>query len=631
MNPLTFHSGPYRRLAAASAAVVLTAAAWITTASATVTAQLRPQSIDLGQSARLDITVQGSGKDSPDIPDIPGLNIDSMGYSSSMSFDGGVRTINVTRIFRVTPDHAGTFTIPAISAGSAGSSQPLTLTVSAGAGQPPGGPAAPPPAAVKDDGRMPDKAKETPAFLRVVLPKTDLTVGEIVPVQIKAYFRAGMSASLAGPPTLSSDAFALSKLSDRVTRSREKVDGVPFTVLTWTSSLSAVKAGDYPLNMDLPIVAQIPDPNQRNSGRNRMRDLFGDDGFPDMGFNDPFFDQAFGRTIRKEMKLHTDGAEINISEVPVKDRPADFTGAVGKFDLSATAGTTTGTTTGTTGDPLTLKLAITGNGDFNRVSTSGLDAASDWKTYRPSGTFAPSDISGLSGTKTFSQSVIPLKAGSQSIPPVTFSYFDPDTKQFVTRRTDPIPVNIKQGAAAPAPTPAASTSAAADPTSKAPEPGADGLMPDKPVPTGSGTTLRPLVQRPWFIALNAVLASALLIGVILRQIRARFAAKPRKPAENALHESVAAMDAAMQTRDVPRFFAAARRAIQEHFARLWKVPAAQVTLPEIRTRLTAPQSGELRALFETADEIAYAGSRHTPTDLQQWRDLVQTHLRQTPA
>lgn len=619
---------PHRISGGLAAAVILTASAW--TAAAAVTVQLQPQSLSVGESARLTVTVQGQGNDAPDVPDIPGLIIDPAGTQSSMSIRNGVMSSNITRIYRVTPEHAGTFTIPAISAGASGSSQPVTLTVSGG-GQAPGatGPSAPPPPPVKDDGKMPDGAKELPAFLRVVLPKTDLTVGEIVPVKIKAYFRAGMAASLAGtPPTLSSDAFALSKLSDRIGRSTEKVDGVPFTVLTWTSSLSAVKAGDYPLNIDLPVIVQIPDRSQRGSGRNRMRDMFGDDDLPDMGFDDPIFDQVFGRTTRKEMTLHTDGSEIQISEVPVKDRPADFSGAVGKFDLSATADSATGTT----GDPLTLKLAITGNGDFNRVSTGGLDAGPDWKTYRPSGTFAASDLSGLSGTKTFSQSVIPLKAGSQSIPPVTFSYFDPDTKTFVTRRTDPIPVDIKQGAAAPASTtPAATATTAAADKPQAPEPGADGLMPDKPVPTGSGTTLRPLILRPWFITANAVMLGSLILGAAFRHLRARFAAKPKPAGENALQESVNAMEAAMQSRDVPRFFAAARRALQEHLASEWKVPAGQVTLPEIRSRLSGPGSGELRALFETADEVAYAGSRHTPTDLHQWRDLVKTQLRQPAA
>ena len=35
------------------------------------------------------------------------------------------------------------------------------------------------------------------------------------------------------------------------------IDGVPYTVVTWTTALSAVKAGDYPLNLDLPVMVRV--------------------------------------------------------------------------------------------------------------------------------------------------------------------------------------------------------------------------------------------------------------------------------------------------------------------------------------------------------------------------------------
>ncbi len=52
-----------------------------------------------------------------------------------------------------------------------------------------------------------------------------------------------------------------------------------------------------------------------------------------------------------------------------------------------------------------------------------------------------------------------------------------------------------------------------------------------------------------------------------------------------------------------------------------------MTIPEIRTRLNG-HGEEVRAVFQTADEIAYSGKRFTAPDLQQWRDLVKNQLHQ---
>src|SRR5262249_57361535 len=97
-------------------------------------------------------------------------------------------------------------------------------------------------------------SKNQSAFLRIELPKQELTVGELVPVKVKAYFRTGVSASLNGLPTLSSDAFTLNKVDDNPEQTNEVINGAPYTVVTWTSALSAVKTGDYSFYIYLPVI-----------------------------------------------------------------------------------------------------------------------------------------------------------------------------------------------------------------------------------------------------------------------------------------------------------------------------------------------------------------------------------------
>ena len=148
---------------------------------------------------------------------------------------------------------------------------------------------------------------------------------------------------------------------------------------------------------------------------------------------------------------------------------------------------------------------------------------------------------------------------------------------------------------------------------------------------GATENLQPLVLRPWFLTFNATLLRAVVAGAIFRTVRTRRAQDPqrleREAAEKAVSESVATMDAAVSAKDAPRFFDAARHALQERLAAQWHIPASRVTIPEIRARLNG-HGEEVAAVFKTADELAYSGKRFTAPDLQQWRDLVKSELQQ---
>ena len=600
----------------------LVAPAWA--AQPAITVQLEPQRIALGESAQLVVTVNGSDAAQSAVPQVDGLEIVPVGQQTSMQMINGNVTSNVSQIFRVIPNRAGDFTIPAIG----GSIQAMTLHVDKGTGSqtqramPPGRSRLPAPSFSQPADSEPVDTKNQFAFLRVVLPKPELTVGELVPVQVKAYFRAGVSASLNGLPVLSSDAFTLNKLDDKPEQSRESINGVLYTVVTWTSALSAVKAGDYPLNLDLPVMVRVQEQGKRGGDRDPFNDPFGEDS----PFGDAFFNDFFGHAIEKPLTLHTDGVAVKIKPLPTNGRPADFSGAVGQFEVMSEASTTNATT----GDPLTLKLSITGRGNFDRVSTNGLTSSSNWKSYKPNGRFEPADSSGTAGTKTFDQSIVPTKAGSGEIPALHFSYFDPNTQAYVTKTTAPIAIEIAPGSATQAP----ATNVQAPPAD-VPKPNSDNLAADKIATGQSVRSLRPLVLAPWFLTLNALMVATVVVGGMVRYLGQRRTSDPqrlqREATERSVNESLVAMDAALKAQDASRFFAAARRALQERLAAQWQIPASRVTILEIRSRLNG--SGEqIRSVFQTADEIAYSGRRFTTPDLQDWRDIIKTQLQKfTPS
>ena len=205
-------------------------------AQSQISAQLEPQSIVLGESAELIVTVNGSGSAAPTVPNVDGLEIEPIGEQTSMQIINGTMTSNVAQLFRVTPNRTGDFSIPAIG----GRGEPITLHVDKGAdsqkqrAMPPTRSHLPAPSFSQPSNFTQVDSKNRSAFLRIELPKQQLTVGELVPVKVKAYFRAGVSASLNGLPVLSSDAFSLNKLDDNPEQARELIDGVPYTVVTWS-------------------------------------------------------------------------------------------------------------------------------------------------------------------------------------------------------------------------------------------------------------------------------------------------------------------------------------------------------------------------------------------------------------
>jgi hypothetical protein len=579
-----------------------------------VTASLDSNRVAAGDTAQLTVTVQGSDNAEPNVPAVPGLQITPAGTSSSFESVNGQVTSSVSYLYQVTPVRTGTFTIPAIDVPGVGRSQELTLQVAKGAGNAAAssGSNLPPPDAPQGTTDDAANATDSPAFLRVVVPMQRLYVGELVPVQIKAYFRAGMSASLGGLPMLSSDAFTLNKLDDKPRQVEETVNGKEYTVLNWSTALTAVKAGDYDVHLELPVTVAVKAKHRRPIGM--------DDFFKDSGFDDSMFDDFFGGVTQKPLTLQADLAGLKVESLPTAGRPAGFSGAVGTFEVKAEAAPDRVTA----GDPVTLKLIVTGHGNFDLVSSPALETSAGWKTYPAKSQFDPDDSAGYAGTKTFEQAVVPLAPGRDQIPPIAFSYFDPNSQGYVTRSTSPIAIEVAAGVGG------GSTGQTAAPANSPPirqtgEPAEPGLAPNKIEDTAAVASLRPVFFSPWFIAAQAVPLVLLFGGVFARRRRIRMANDPdrlrARAARTAVRDQLATMDQALAANSPPAFFAAARGAVQQQLARRWHVSADTVTPDEIDRRMNGDGT-ELRKLFAVADDVIYSGRPVPPAELREWKAAV---------
>jgi len=598
-------------------------------AEPTVNEQIEPAEISLGGSAQL--TIETSGSDSSPVapPVVPGLEFVAIGQSQQIQSVNGVTTSSTSVTYQVIPQEAGIFTIPSLSRGS----QPLVLRVNpagntsgsatrnAPSGAAPGNnpqvSGAPPSGTGGPSGGATHLTSDSAAFVRLRLPKTELYVGETVPVDIQVGMRDGFVASLNGLPTLNGDAFTLNKLSSQPERTEETIDGKPFTVLTWHSVLSAVKPGALSLTVEARLTVRI-----RTSSRS-LADLFGDSGL-DEALNDPIFQNFFGGSTEKDITVASAPTAFTVLALPTKDQPPGFSGAVGTFQVSSELSDTKVTA----GDPLTLRIHVTGTGNFDRVNNVMLNDVADWKTYQPTAVFKPSDETGYRGEKTFEQPLIAAQPGTQTLPGLTFSYFDPTTRRYEVARTEPLRVAVAPapGEGSVASTNHAAANAAAGPSS-APTPG--GLRPDH-AETGAFTaSLLPPYWQPRILAIPASLLFA-FSGVWFWLRRRERAARDgsgalQRTASQTTQALLGQMEAASTAGNAPLFFNAARDALRRTLAVRWKVTPEKITLADIDARLGG--ESDIRRVFALADETNYSARRLEATDLRRWKEIVLRQMQ----
>ena len=612
-------------MAAALAAVIVLAAA-ASAAPPAVTAQLDRADIALGDSAQLTITVSGGGDDAVAPPAVPGLEFVAAGQSSQYQSINGVATSTSSVTYEVIPQRAGTFTIPALSRGS----QPIVLHVQPGngrsrasSGSNSGSSSLPPPATGGLSAGETRPTQDGSAFVRLRLPRRELYVGETIPVDIQVGLRPGLEASLEGLPTLNGDAFTLNKLTPQPEQTQEVVAGKPYTVLTWHSALAAVKPGDFSLTVETPLTVRMRTVPQR---RARMPRGASDDSLFEDVFNDSFFQSFFGGTTEKQITLASEPDGIKVLALRTGGRPAGFAGAVGKFEV----GSELSAAKTAAGDPLTLRLKVTGTGNFDRVNSTMLGEVGGWKTYKPTAKFEPADSAGYSGEKDFEQAVIPLQPGRQTVPGLAFSFFNPDTRQYETKLTAPLIVGVSTapvGSLATATAPASNVSPI-----PASNPPSDGLRPDH-VETGSTVaTLRPVYFQTWFVGSQSALVLCFAGGLIFLRRRERRMndadGARRRVASSAIASCLAEMDAASIAGDAVRFFQCARAALQQRLATRWHVVPASITIAEIDARLNG-EGAEMRRIFALADQAAYSGQHLGAGDFQQWKETVRGELNHT--
>jgi hypothetical protein len=269
-----------------------------------------------------------------------------------------------------------------------------------------------------------------------------------------------------------------------------------------------------------------------------------------------------------------------------------------------------GPTNVATGDPITVKIQISGRGAFDSLALPEQNAWRDFKTYPPTTKVDTTDPLGLQGTKTFEQVVVPQSADIKALPPVSFSFFEPDRQRYCTLTQPGVPLVVRPGGSAPAPTVVTASRAAQD----LPPPTQD-IVHIKPRLGALAQIGPPLVQRSWFLALQAVPVLAWLSALAWRKRTEMLANNPRlrrqRQVAHIIRKGLIELRQFAAENKSDDFFATLVRLLQEQLGERLDLPASAITEAVIEEHLRprgVPETtlAPLRDLFQTCNLVRYA-------------------------
>lgn len=127
---------------------------------------------------------------------------------------------------------------------------------------------------------------------------------------------------------------------------------------------------------------------------------------------------------------------------PLPQKPVGFSGGVGSFKISANADNKSIKA----GEPLTVRVVVSGVGNMKLLKQPSVAFPKDFDKYDPKVTDNTKlTEKGIEGSIIYDFLVVPRNQGKYVIPPVNFTYYDLNEKNYKTIKTQPINVNVAKG------------------------------------------------------------------------------------------------------------------------------------------------------------------------------------------
>ncbi|UCE05840.1 MAG: protein BatD [bacterium] len=385
--------------------------------------------IGLNQTFTLTVDISGEKANNAGDPQMPDVSdfatyMGSSGTSSNIQIINGRMSVSKSISFTYTAMTLGKFTIPpaVLKFGNKEyRSQPIQIEIVKAPQQPQ--------AQQRRTPRTPsdqpqDQTIENNLFLKVSANKRRVYVNEPVVLSYKIYTRVSVTQyGINKAPETAGFWVEEFPIGNQPRTYEEIVDGKKFIVAEIKRmALFPTDAGTKnisPMQIECDVRVQT-----------RRRSIF------DSFFDDPFF----GRTVRQVVNSRP--VTIEVLPLPQEGKPANFTGLVGNFNISAHVDKQAVKTN----EAISLNIKISGKGNVKMIPAPKVELPPDFEKYEPKvSEKIDRTENSVSGYKNYEYVLIPRYPGLQKIKPVLFSYFDVATKQYKLLRTQEIIVNVEKG------------------------------------------------------------------------------------------------------------------------------------------------------------------------------------------
>ena len=380
-----------------------------TTDEITIDVSLDLDTIGMDEFATLQIVVAGKTQNLPD-PNMPTLSmfdVMSQGRSSNFNYNNGAVSTSLTYRYLLVPKRPGTFPIDQISVvynNKRYKGNEVELTVLSNSSSVPKS--------------LTDKAVDARGdtknyFLEAVVDNPNPYVNEQITLTLKFY----ISIQYYGSPELSeptTTGFWTEILGNKAPY-YQTINKTRYKVIERKYALFPTQTGELEIGRALIRVTVA-------SKSSRQDDFFG----------------FFGRG--QEVSIRSNLLKINVKEIPDKLRPDDFTGTIGRYNISATANKTEVEAN----QPVSVTVKVTGTGNIKSVAEPIIPEMEEkFRVYRASTSENISKVNDkIGGTKIFEEVFIPKRPGDLEIPAIAFNYFDPSTHTYKAISTDPIKLKV---------------------------------------------------------------------------------------------------------------------------------------------------------------------------------------------
>ena len=155
-----------------------------------------------------------------------------------------------------------------------------------------------------------------------------------------------------------------------------------------------------------------------------------------------FFNGGSGY-VEVKKKIQAPGIEIQVDPLP--ERPANFSGGVGKFNVSAQLDKTETKAN----DPISMRIIVSGTGNLKLIKQPVVNLPKDFDKYEPKVTDKSKlTTNGIEGSMVYDLLIVPRHQGQYEIPPVEFTYFDTVENAYKTVKSESFTLDVAKGSGA---------------------------------------------------------------------------------------------------------------------------------------------------------------------------------------